>query len=91
MKQTESITYNDSKMTDIYYKRPRYLAALTANNSPRKDWGPMKRINQYGIYVHLSIDSTSSNNILAEHQEQQLSPVGRSTVRNHDEGDESKF
>ncbi|CAF1682399.1 unnamed protein product, partial [Adineta ricciae] len=37
-----------------YLEKPRCLAAITENNSPRFDWGPKKRINQYGLYAHLA-------------------------------------
>ncbi len=35
-------------------EKPRYLEAITENNSPRYDWGPKKRINHYGLYAHLN-------------------------------------
>ena len=34
-------------------EKPRYLEAITQNNSPRYDWGPKKRVNQFGLYAHL--------------------------------------
>jgi hypothetical protein len=37
-----------------YLEKPRYIKAITQNNSPRYDWGPKKRINHYGLYAHLS-------------------------------------
>ena len=33
--------------------KPRYLQAITENNSPRYDWGPKKKQNQFGLYEHL--------------------------------------
>lgn len=33
--------------------KPRYLVALTINNTPRDDWGPKKAANQTGDYAHL--------------------------------------
>ncbi|CAF1391258.1 unnamed protein product [Adineta steineri] len=46
-----------------YMKQPRYLEALTQNNSPRDDWGPKKRVNQYGLYAHLrKIEINNTNN-----------------------------
>jgi hypothetical protein len=43
-----------------YLDKPRYLEAITENNSPRYDWGPKKRINHYGLYAHLN--ALQSNN-----------------------------
>jgi len=37
-----------------YMETPRYLKAITENNSPRYDWGPKKKINHYGLYAHLN-------------------------------------
>lgn len=34
----------------VLLEKPRYIKAITANNSPRYDWGPKKKINQYGFY-----------------------------------------
>ena len=30
--------------------KPRYLEALTENNLPREDWGPLQGDNRYGEY-----------------------------------------
>lgn len=39
-----------------YNEKPRYLEAITRNNSPRNDWGPKKKANQFGIYAHQPAD-----------------------------------
>ena len=36
-----------------YLEKPRFLQAITENNSPRYDWGPKKSANHYGLYSHL--------------------------------------
>ncbi len=47
---------------DNYYSmKPRYLEALNRTNLPRNDWGPMKSVNHYGLYKHLSDSSQSLN------------------------------
>ena len=46
-----------------YIEKPRFLEAITENNSPRYDWGPKKRINHYGLYAHLN--ALESNNDIA--------------------------
>lgn len=54
---------------DNFSEKPRYIQAFTENNSPRFDWGPKKKINQYGLYSHLNrvetktelIDNTFTN------------------------------
>ncbi|CAF3820110.1 unnamed protein product [Adineta steineri] len=38
---------------DDYTIKPRYIEAITENNSPRDDWGPIKSVNHYGLYRHL--------------------------------------
>ena len=38
-----------------YAEQPRFLQAVTENNSPRFDWGPKKAANQYGRYAHLRV------------------------------------
>jgi hypothetical protein len=37
-----------------YMGKPRYLEAITRNNSPRPYWGPKKKVNHYGRYAHLN-------------------------------------
>lgn len=37
-----------------YLEKPRYLGAISENNSPRFDWGPKKKANHYGRYAHLN-------------------------------------
>ncbi|CAF1493281.1 unnamed protein product [Adineta steineri] len=38
---------------DDYTIKPRYIEAITENNSPRDDWGPIKSVNHYGLYRQL--------------------------------------
>ncbi len=45
---------NSVVINENYIEKPRYIEAVTRNNSPRYDWGPKKRINHYGLYAHLS-------------------------------------
>ena len=67
-------------MGEDHKKMPCYLAAFTANNSPREDWGPKKRANQSGSYAHLSINPVNSNTISTERRSQKLSLVKMNAV-----------
>ena len=42
-------------------EKPIYLRAFTENNSPRNDWGPKKRVNQYGLYAYLNTSTTKTD------------------------------
>lgn len=46
-----------------YLEKPRFLQAITENNSPRYDWGPKKSANHYGLYLHLRKKPVEKNNI----------------------------
>ena len=52
---------NDRTLMNDTPRKPLYLAALTANNSPGETWGPRRRIHQYGPYAHLLAKSTKNN------------------------------
>ncbi|CAF3820160.1 unnamed protein product [Adineta steineri] len=55
---------NDSYVSNEhnYLEKPRYIEAITRNNSPRYDWGPKKKINHYGLYSHLNTTSSHNEN-----------------------------
>ena len=52
-------TYKSSRADENVLEKPRYLQSISENNSPRYDWGPKKRVNQYGLYSHLSRTETN--------------------------------
>lgn len=51
---TPKVVNNSVHESDDYAGQPRFLQAISENNSPRSDWGPKKRANHYGLYSHLS-------------------------------------
>ncbi|CAF3280628.1 unnamed protein product [Rotaria socialis] len=50
-----------------FSSRYRFLRAFKANNSPSDDWGPKKKVNQYGDYAHLNPNSIANKNIANSH------------------------
>lgn len=48
--------------SDDEMEKPAYLKALSEVNQPDADWGPMKSVNQHGLYKHLN-DIESDNEI----------------------------